>query len=241
MARRAGIRVPAGHAKTGGSRLPGDASDPHGFPALATAYLEWMAARNYAEATLRSREKLLRFLVEWAELRSLTRPAQVTRPILERYQRYLFHYRQPNGRPLSFASQAQRLMPVRLFFRWLARRNLILSNPAADLELPRKEYRLPKAVLTAQEADRVIDSLPATQPMALRDRAILEVLYSTGMRRKELVGLRLHDVDVERSTVFIRQGKCSDPHSAGSIWGGLSRADVRGRGGIDRGERGKRG
>ena len=82
-----------------------------------------------------------------------------------------------------------------------------LANPAADLDLPRAEKRLPRHVLTASEAERVLGLPDVEEVMGLRDRAILETLYSTGMRRMELIGLKLYDLDQERGTVFIRQGK----------------------------------
>ena len=134
-------------------------------------------------------------------------PAEVTKPLLERYQRWLFQYRQKNGKPLTFPSQLQHLIPVRAFFKWLGRNNHILANPAADLELPRGEKRLPKHILTASEAERVLALPPFDEPLGLRDRALLEVFYSTGMRRMEAVGLKLYDLDAERGTVMIRQGK----------------------------------
>lgn len=188
-------------------RAAPDLSDPYGFAALAASYLEWMRVHNYSEATVLAREKLLGFLADWLELRGITRPADVTRPVLERYQRWLFHYRRPNGRPLSFASQQQRLIALRMLFQWLARRNLILSNPAADLELPRREYRLPKAILSAAEVEQVLLAVDLGKPLGVRNRAILETFYSTGMRRRELVDLKLADVDFDRKTVWVRQGK----------------------------------
>jgi integrase/recombinase XerD len=99
------------------------------------------------------------------------------------------------------------LVPVRALFKWLCRHNHLLANPAADLDLPRVEKRLPRHVLTASEAERVIALPDVDEAMGLRDRAILEVLYSTGMRRMELANLKLYDLDQERGTVFIRQGK----------------------------------
>ena len=186
----------------------GELGDPRGFPARRSpAYLEWMRVRNYSEGTIENRSKLLAQVVDWLELRGITRPADVTKPVLERYQRHLYHQRKKNGRPLSFSSQQQRLISVRMLFRWLSRQNLILSNPASDLELPRREWRLPKAVLTAAEVEQVLEAVSGPSPMWLRNRAILETFYSTGMRRRELVFLRLTDLDVERRTVFIRQGK----------------------------------
>jgi integrase/recombinase XerD len=185
----------------------GDLSDPHGMAARLAEYLEWLRTKNYAERTVENRAVYLGFFLQWAEDRGITRPAEVTKPILERYQRHLYHLRKENGTPLSFRSQFSRLVPVRAFFKWLARQNHLLYNPASELELPRLEKRLPKHVLTASEAEAVLAQPDTDDPLGVRDRAILEVLYSTGMRRMELAGLALFDLDTERGTLMIRQGK----------------------------------
>ena len=190
-----------------GKKNVADTGDARGFAALLVAYLQWLRTRNYSEATVYTRERTLQQLIEWAALRGLTRPADVTKPVLERYQRHLFYYRKKDGKPLSFVSQKQRLVPVRMFFQWLARQNVLLSNPASDLELPRLPFRLPKAVLSAEEADRVMAAVEPTNAMAVRDRAILETFYSTGIRRKELIHLRLTDFDPGRGMLMVREGK----------------------------------
>jgi integrase/recombinase XerD len=98
-------------------------------------------------------------------------------------------------------------MPLRSWFKWLARQNHILYNPASDIEMPRLEHRLPKFVLTAGEAEQIIALPDLNTALGIRDRAILETLYSTGVRRLEVIGLRLQDVDHERGTLIVRQGK----------------------------------
>jgi integrase/recombinase XerD len=82
-----------------------------------------------------------------------------------------------------------------------------LHNPASEIVLPRMENRLPKYVLNAQEVEQVIAQPDITRPEGLRDRAILETFYSTGMRRMELAHLKTYDIDAERGTVIIRLGK----------------------------------
>ena len=129
------------------------------------------------------------------------------RPFLERYQRYLFLYRKKNGEALSGRSQHMRLVPVKVWFRWLVRNHRILSNPAADIDMPRVEKRLPRHVLSAEEAERILNVPDVTSSLGIRDQAMLETFYSTGMRRAELVGLHVHDGDHERGTVMIREGK----------------------------------
>ncbi|MEZ5276978.1 MAG: tyrosine-type recombinase/integrase [Opitutaceae bacterium] len=81
------------------------------------------------------------------------------------------------------------------------------TNPAADLELPKLEKRLPRHVLNAREAELVLAQPDVLTPMGLRDRALMEMLYSTGMRRMEVAALKLYDVDPDRRLVFVRLGK----------------------------------
>jgi integrase/recombinase XerD len=138
----------------------------------------------------------------------VTQPAEVTKAVIERYQRWIHHYRnEKTGRAMSTGSQFVRIVPVRTFFKWAARQNHTLYNPASELDLPKMEKRLPKHILTASEADTVLNLANVSSAFGLRDRAILEVFYSTGMRRMELLNLKLHDLDPERGTVMVRQGK----------------------------------
>ena len=96
---------------------------------------------------------------------------------------------------------------VRSFFEWLARKNGILADPAASLELPQEAKRLPRAVLSASEAERILALPDLSAPLGLRDRAILELLYATGVRRAELTALAVFDLDIERRALMIREGK----------------------------------
>ncbi len=184
-----------------------DRHDPQGLAAFVMRYLEWLRVHNYAGPTVESREVYLGYFVAWCTERGIATPREVTKPILERYQRSLYQWRKRDGSPLSFRGQHARLVPVRALFKWLTRQNHLLYNPASELELPRLEHRLPKHVLTIFEVEQVMRTVDLTEPRGLRDRAILEVLYSTGIRRRELIGLALFDFDRERGTVMIRQGK----------------------------------
>jgi integrase/recombinase XerD len=187
--------------------FPGDGADPRGFPATWADFETWMAARGYAPATIRTRRHATAQLAFWLAERGITRPADVTREVLERYQRHLFFYRQPDGQPLLLSTQAARLTAIRPLFAWAARRRLILSDPAAALELPRPPRRLPSQVLTAAEAEAVLAQPDLSTVLGLRDRAILEVFYATGIRRLELARLALADIDHAKVTLLVRAGK----------------------------------
>jgi integrase/recombinase XerD len=170
-------------------------------------FLEWFAARGYSPHTIQLRREALQRLIRWLDERGISRPQDVTRPVLERYRRHLYHYRKENGEPLSFATQAQRLIPIRGLFKWLARENHILSNPASELELPRVHRKLPAHILSPEEIEAVMAQSLLHGELGIRDRALLETLYSTGIRRSELIHLKLYDIDLKNGSLMVRSGK----------------------------------
>jgi len=184
-----------------------DSQSPNSLRSLLERFLSWLTTHHYAAATVRLRREDLERFVLWTEARDLVRASLVTLEMLERYQRHLFAYRKANGASLAIASQSRTLASLRTFFRWLHRSGLIETNPASDLVGPHRVRRLPACVLTAQEAETVLAQANIETLTGLRDRAILETLYSTGMRRFELAGLNLSDLDRERGMVTIRSGK----------------------------------
>lgn len=196
--------------KPGVLRVAGDPETPGGFRGYLIEFLDWTAARQFSIFTVKARRIELGYFIDWCEERSIQRPDEVTRAILERYRQHVFHYRTKSaGAPLSFQTQGKRLISVRAFFQWMTRQHHLLYNPASELELPRQQQRLPRHILSVAEIEQVLNACDTTEPsgLGLRDRAMLEALYSTGMRRGELVNLRTDDVDLDRGTVLIRQGK----------------------------------
>jgi integrase/recombinase XerD len=175
--------------------------------ALLEKHAEYMRLHNYSEYTIKTHRVEIRQFLLWAEDHGITDPVEVTRTVLERFQKYVFNYRKKNGEPLSFTAQHHRITALRVWFKWMARQHHILHNPASEIDLPRTGFRLPRAVLTVQEAEQVLMQPNVHDPLGLRDRAIIEVLYSTGMRRLELSSLRIWDLGLEQNTVTIRQGK----------------------------------
>jgi len=194
--------------RTGGRKkrpAPANPLDP--LQAFTAQYLEWIASHGFSEDTVNTRRAYLGYFHEWCQERGLEAPIEITRPILERYQRWLYYYRKTNGQPLGFRTQHTRLQAIKSFFQWMARQNHLLHNPASEIVLPRMEHRLPKYVLTAEEAEQIIQQPDVHDPEGLRDRAILETFYSTGMRRMEVANLKIYDLDADRRTLTIRQGK----------------------------------
>jgi integrase/recombinase XerD len=187
--------------------IVGDPNDPHGFPVLIAEYCEQAAVHGFSRHTVKMKRSCLSTLARWLAERGVGRPAEVTKPMLDAYQRALFHRRKASGGPLSFSTQALHLGAARSFFEWLLGANRILADPAASLRPPRQSRRLPRAVLSATEVERIMALPDLATPLGLRDRAMLELLYATGVRRAELAGLAVFDVDLERRALMVREGK----------------------------------
>jgi integrase/recombinase XerD len=182
-------------------------TDAHSIAAWIARYLEQQRVLGILPHSWeRMRGDLMRFQA-WSAERLLATPQELTVPILERYQRYLFYYRKANGEPLSSASQVRELARLKHWCRWLVRQRCLASNPAADLELPRASQRSLPQVLSSEEVETILAQPDTQTPIGLRDRAVLEVLYSTGIRRMELANLNVFDVQWSRGTLFVRQGK----------------------------------
>lgn len=185
----------------------GPAHDPKSLYALLLRFVKWRRERNWSETTLTTQTHHCYRFILWATERGLHHAADITRPVLERYQRHLYQYRKKNGESLSTRTQRTTLQPLQVWFRWLTQQNLLLANPAADLELPKLEKRLPRQILSVEQVEAVLDRCDLTTPQGIRDRALMELLWSTGIRRGEAARLDIYSVDGSRRILTIVQGK----------------------------------
>lgn len=188
--------------------VPGDRSSAKSLARLAQRYLRWMQTMNYSPSTIRLRTIQLKFFLEWCAERNLHIAKQIKRRVLDRYIKHVAKTKVPGARRrLSTGAQHGRLVAVRCFFKWMARKKIIPHNPASEIDLPQMERRLPKNVLTHQQIERVLELPDITTPLGIRDRAVLETFYSTGMRRAELMSVRVDEVYIDRGFLLVNQGK----------------------------------
>jgi integrase/recombinase XerC len=139
--------------------------------------------------------------VEWAERASLVGPAEIDRKLLRRYLAYL------GTRRYARRTIARKASSLRRYFGWLVRSGALAVDPSAGLSAPSGEGRLPR-VLKADELRSLLDDPPARidddpPEVRVRDDAVLELLYGSGIRVSELCGLRPSDVDLERATITV--------------------------------------
>lgn len=108
-----------------------------------------------------------------------------------------------NERQYTKSTTARKLATLRSFYKFLVKRNVINSNPVSTLKTPKQDKKLPK-FLEYEQVQKLLNTPPSDSWLGARDRAILEVLYSTGMRVSELVGLNLDDVDFLGEVIHVR-------------------------------------
>jgi integrase/recombinase XerC len=153
-----------------------------------------------SQHTVRAYVGDVRDFAAWADRGQVSGPAQVDRLLLRRYLAYL------STRRYARATVSRKAAALRGYFAWLARRGVIDTDPAARLRAPSGNGRLPR-VLDSRELSVLLDGAPAAIPgdeaVRLRDDAVLELLYGSGLRVSELCGLDKGDLDLRGRTVTV--------------------------------------
>ena len=163
--------------------------------------------QGYSPETIFHERQRIEYFLEFLKARDEENLGEITLETLNKFQMHIYKNPGKSGKPLALAVQGLILIVVRSFFRWLVRNNHILADPASGLELPRIKQKFPKGIMTKKEIEKVLAAPDVDTTRGLRDRAIMEVLYSTGMRNKELRELKVYDVNLPEGQIHIRQGK----------------------------------
>ena len=148
----------------------------------------------------------IRVFLVWLEERALELHEVRTQDVLA-YQADLYAARKKDGKPYAASTHHGRLLGLKSLFRFLQSHGYVLTNPAASVPLPRREKRIPRTILSQEEARRILDGVTGKGPRELRDRAILETFYATGIRAGELANLKVEDVDTEERILRVVLGK----------------------------------
>ena len=177
---------------------------PENFAAL---YLDHLQSLNRAKATMDWYRTLIGRFEAFAESRGVQQWPDVTHTHLLDYQIHVCAQLNKHGSPYAVAAQNLHLIVLDNLFRYLKRTGYMPQNPATDIELAREPQRLPKTVPAAKEIKRLLAVPDTSTVLGYRDRTMMEVFYSTGMRRMEVVNLKCQDVDLDHGLLVVRQGK----------------------------------
>jgi integrase/recombinase XerD len=165
-------------------------------------WLERLVALHYSPETLRTRRTDLWGFLTFARAADAERVSQLDGAVILAFRRWM----QGLG-TMALRTQYRRLTVVRSWLRWLHEAGELVRVPEEELRMLRMGRQLPRQVLRVEEVERVFSVPDLRTRSGLRDRAIMEVLYSTGMRRAEVSHLHLSDILAERGLVLVREGK----------------------------------
>jgi site-specific recombinase XerD len=182
-------------------------ADADTFAVLLGAFVEDLRVRRYSLASERCALSTLPRLFAFLLDRGIAHPRDVTEAHLVAFVRALEEATaRHHDTPLSPMTRRSHIHTVRRFFSFLVRRGVLLHDPAAALPLPAPDY-LPRTVLTVRQAAQLMTAPSPWTHLGQRERAILEVLYGSGIRRGECVRLDVSDVDLVQGTLLVKDSK----------------------------------
>lgn len=169
-------------------------------------FIAWARRQDRAESTLKAYRCWWRRFEAFLEEREVE-PRDVTRSMVTDFLATLTTLESHRGRPYSASTRVLVVAWLRLFYRFMLEEGLIVVDPTRGLPRSRQGRILPRAVLTPQEMRRLLAVPDVTDVWGLRDRAILELLYGSGIRFAEMAHLGVGDVDLVERVLWVRQGK----------------------------------
>jgi len=153
--------------------------------------------RNCSPLTIRNYRHYLNRFSSWLKRNNLQgEPGSINLEIIKKYRVFLARFSTPNGIPLSRSTQSYHVIALRAFLRWLIK-NDYKTIPPEKIDLPKSESRSLK-FLSTEQVERLLSQPQISTPQGLRNKAILEVLFSTGLRVSELVKLNRDQIDLRR-------------------------------------------
>lgn len=174
---------------------------------LLFAFNKHMKVRNYAAATMKGYSRELRKFLAHLRASGITDIKAVSKDMLTAFQVALMEHKAKGEQGYTCCTVALKIRSVKRFFEFLEAANLVLINPAEHIKEPKKETRLPRVILTEDEARKILDAPNLSMMTGIRDRTVLEVFYSTGIRLEELVNLTVFDCDLQGGMLRVNKGK----------------------------------
>jgi integrase/recombinase XerD len=181
--------------------------DDSDLKALAAAYIRALKVRNLTERTIDAASWKLDRFCDYLESRSIDRADEIAARHVRDYQMALYERLDRQGRPNTAAYQNGLLSTARQFLRFLKENDYIVSDPGVGVAYAKVPKRLPRGVLTPSEARKIIHAPDTKTAIGYRDRTVLEVLYSSAIRKEELNSLTLADVDYHDGFLRVTCGK----------------------------------
>ncbi len=144
------------------------------------------------------------FLEDETEVSSIR---DITKHILLTYQTRVFQYKKPDGQPYAQKSVQGKLIAIKQFFRFLVKYDYLEKDPSTVIDLPRLDRGLPTALMSQEELEALVNAPDLKTPRGLRDRTVMETLFSSGIRNAELCHIKIEDINLDEGLVKITHAK----------------------------------
>ena len=174
---------------------------------LLKGFHRWLRMGRYVESVQKQYVRTIKPFLAWLEEKGIEDIARVNKELLFTYNTRIINAGKKDGKPYSAASLQSRIGTLKCFFNWLHTADHILTNPAACLPSPRVPKEIKREPLSEEEIHALIKAIPTNTPEGYRDRAMVEVLYGTGIRISELTALALNDIHLKERVLVVRKGK----------------------------------
>ncbi|UCH51716.1 MAG: tyrosine-type recombinase/integrase [Chloroflexota bacterium] len=172
---------------------------------LTEDFLEYLEIeKGRSPLTIREYRHYLQRFLDWAKTNSkATAPEDIKPELIRRYRLYLAHLRDQNDKPLKRITQTYHIIALRAFLRYLLVQRDISTLSPDKIELPKQSQRL-VTFLNPEQLERLLNSPKISDEVGLRDKAIMETLFSTGLRVSELVRLNRDQINLDRKEFGVR-------------------------------------
>jgi len=175
---------------------------------LNMKFLEYELAIGKDQSTIKMYKKSVEVFFQYLEEKGVENLAQVNKRLLLEYYTFLCNYVGARGNPVSNGYKNHMLWSMRLFFRFLVRFDYLPKDPSLDLESIKEEKGLPRTCMNEKEVFELLEQPRLNHnPLIARDKAMMEILFSTGIRSNELCSLNLEDVDHQQEMVRVNSPK----------------------------------
>ena len=189
-------------------KIPGKENFKKDLVQLKTEFLQYLESACLARRTIIGYDGQLNYFFSYLLTQTkLSVISDITKEVIRGYQTYLSTKSEINEKLLSLTTQTRRLITVKNFCKFLVELEYIQNDVSSRVKLPKQSKSLPKGILTLNQLSKILSQPDITTPLGLRDRTILEILYSTGIRNKELRDLKLKDIDTSRNELRVIKGK----------------------------------
>ena len=171
-------------------------------------FLDSLRKKGFSKETILTRREALGQFLGFCKKNKVEKVDELQFSFLQKYMAYVFtRNRIDKEAPLSASRKRTLLISLKLFIRFLFKQNMVLHNPLEKIKIPLAGKALPSSFLAESKIQKIIKTVNTRGTFGLRDRAILEMFYSSGIRRSELVNLKIDDIDFLKENLWVRASK----------------------------------